>query len=593
MKISIHRKFFYTTVQQKASSLLLFFMLLLLCSGCIKSAQVNRKEKASTNDLSEKEKLKFDYTFHNAGKEKILGNYELAVQLYLQCIKINPKEAAPYYETAGIYDFAGKNELALEYSSKAYKLDPSNAWYALHYAEMLKKNNQIDKSILVYERLIKSNPNKLEYYYDLANSYLATNNLTEALKLYTEVEEKFGQNEELILQKQRLYINLGKVDKAMDETKKLIALVPEETKYLGMLAELLLSQNKEREAMEVFDKIVEKDPNNSFVFLSLSDYYNKKGENEKAFLNMKKAFSSSSLDIDTKVKILLSYYVLTDKNPSLKKEAFELSEILITAHPDEAKAYSIYGDFLYRDKNLEGARTNFRKALNYDKDKFAIWNQILIIDIELNDFASLEKESAEALELFPMQAVLYLYNGVANQQLGNTNKAIEILETGTSLVLDNRELSSQFYSNLGDLYNKAKLFNKSDEAYDKALLIDPSNVFVLNNYSYYLSLRGQHLSKAEKMSKKSNDIAPGNPNFIDTYAWILYKLGKFEDAKLWMDKAFSNNGTSSSVVLEHYGDILYQLKEETKAIEFWKKALENGKGSDLLEKKIADKQLYE
>ena len=54
-----------------------------------------------------------------------------------------------------------------------------------------------------------------------------------------------------------------------------------------------------------------------------------------------------------------------------------------------------------------------------------------------------------------------------------------------------------------------------------------------------------------------------------------------------------NGGDTRSVILEHYGDILFKLGEKEKAIEYWNKAKKKGGGSDLLDKKIVDKNLYE
>ena len=85
--------------------------------------------------------------------------------------------------------------------------------------------------------------------------------------------------------------------------------------------------------------------------------------------------------------------------------------IIIEVHPDEAKSFSIYGDFLYRDIILDKARIQYRKAILLDKEKYALWNQLLIIESELSDFVSLQKESKETMELFPNQALPYFLNG--------------------------------------------------------------------------------------------------------------------------------------------------------------------------------------
>ena len=91
------------------------------------------------------------------------------------------------------------------------------------------------------------------------------------------------------------------------------------------------------------------------------------------------------------------------------------------------------------------------------------------------------------------------------------------------------------------------------------LEINPKDTYVLNNYSYYLSLRNMDLDKAEAMSRKANELDPNNGNSQDTYAWILYASKKYTEAKEWIEKAILNGGEKNAVILEHYGDILFKL----------------------------------
>ena len=58
------------------------------------------------------------------------------------------------------------------------------------------------------------------------------------------------------------------------------------------------------------------------------------------------------------------------------------------------------------------------------------------------------------------------------------------------------------YSVLGNSYNEIKEYENSDKSYEKSLEYLPENVMVLNNYKYYLSLRGEKLEKSKKNVKK-------------------------------------------------------------------------------------------
>jgi tetratricopeptide (TPR) repeat protein len=346
-------------------------------------------------------------------------------------------------------------------------------------------------------------------------------------------------------------------------------------------------------ALQAYNDLLAVDPTNAYVHLSLADYYRNQKQNDKAFQEIKIAFRSKELDIETKVKILLSYYSITETYSDLKGDADELCKIIVEVHPNEAKAFSIYGDFLFRDKKYEEARTQFRKAISLDKEKFAWWNQLLLIESELNDYTAMEKESKEAIDLFPNQAIPYFFNGVSNIKLKNAQVAIDALTAGKEFVYDNKAFLSQFYASIGDAQNQLQKHDESDVAYDKALEIDPSNVSVLNNYSYYLSIRNKNLEKAETMSKKCNDIEPNNNSYQDTYGWILYQMKKYDDAKVWIGKALENGGKNNGTFLEHYGDILYQLGDKEKALSYWIEAKKFGGHTDLIDKKITDKKLYE
>ena len=97
--------------------------------------------------------------------------------------------------------------------------------------------------------------------------------------------------------------------------------------------------------------------------------------------------------------------------------------------------------------------------------------------------------------------------------------------------VDVNELMSKMPAML-DAQNQLKKHEESDAAYDKSLEYNPTNVFVLNNYAYFLSLRNTNLEKAETMSKKANSLEPNSSTFQDTYGWILYQMKKYDDAKV-------------------------------------------------------------
>jgi tetratricopeptide (TPR) repeat protein len=554
------------------------------------SAKEDNKSSSTQSDkqLTNKQQTEFEYAFFNANREKILGNYALAESNFLQALKVDQNSAATI-----IYSFQNKKDQAFVFSKRAAMLDPKNIWYQLLYTEALKENKKYAEAASVYQKLITDYPDRIDFYYELANAYLILNKPNDALKIYDKIETRIGITEDATMQKLKIYKSTKNVDKSIEEAKKIIKAFPKEAKYYGMLGEIYIDNGMNDKAMEAYNDLLKIDPTNAYVHLSLADYYRNNKQNEKAFDEIEIAFKSKELDIDTKVKILLSYYSITETYTELKADADELCKIIVAVHPEEAKAFAIYGDFLIRDKKYEEARIQYRKAIELDKEKFAVWNQLLAIEAALRDFSALEKESKEAIELFPNQASAYYYNGIANTQLKNPKKAVDVLTEGKEFVYGDKLMQADFYASIGDAQNQLKNNPASDSAYDKALELNPANDNVLNNYAYYLSLRNVNLEKAETMSKKSNELEPNNSSYEDTYGWILYQMKKYEDAKIWIGKALEHGGKNNGTLLEHYGDVLYQLGDTEKALLYWIDAKKSPGASEQISKKIMDKKVYE
>ena len=91
-------------------------------------------------------------------------------------------------------------------------------------------------------------------------------------------------------------------------------------------------------------------------------------------------------------------------------------------------------------------------------------------------------------------------NGTANLIQNNHEEAVESLESSKRLSSNNAELLSQINAQLGDAYNGLGNHIKSDQAYEEALEHNADFDHVLNNYSYFLSLRKEKLERARKES---------------------------------------------------------------------------------------------
>jgi tetratricopeptide (TPR) repeat protein len=253
----------------------------------------------------------------------------------------------------------------------------------------------------------------------------------------------------------------------------------------------------------------------------------------------------------------------------------------------------VISDFHSLKSNYILAREYLLTSLELQKDRFQVWNQLIIIDSELLDWQAMVDHSELALELFPSNPALYYYLGIGYFQLGELEEAMEILEMGRMMIFKSESGLVDFYVLLGDTYNGLENYKKSDENYELALEANPDNAYVLNNYAYYLSLRKDKLELASEMAKKAVELEPDQYNYQDTYGWVLFRMEKFEEAANWLKLAVDNGGYINGEIIEHYGDALYNDGDVENALIQWKRAKEVGDTSDLIDEKIRMKTYIE
>lgn len=556
------------------------------------AAQKKKRKSKNNTELTEKERYSESDLFSKGLIEKQLGNNVVALELFSQALAIDPNDPAAHYEVSRVLLAMGRNDEALDAAKKATELKPDNRWYKSHFAKASRINENYDDYVKAFAELAEQYPYDLNFVYELAFAYQFTGDYRNSIIAYDKIEDLVGINERITNQKTEFYTKLGEPENGIKEYKKLIASNPDDPRYYAMMAEYCSKNGFDEKAISAYEKIVEINPDDPYVHISLADYYSKKGEVEKSFDELKKGLSNPFLDLKTKINVLVSYYQdkLTDDQ---KKHALELSEILVDVHKDDPIANSFYASMLYENGEYEKARPLFIDIVNSGKGNYGAWEQLLFCDLYLEDYEKLAKDSEECIDYFPNYPLPYFFAGVGNFQLRDFVKAKAFLESGKEFVVNNNALLEQYYSTLGDTYNELENFEASYESYDKVLKLNPENSVVLNNYAYYLSLRNTNLDKAKTMAAKSVESDPYNSSNLDTYAWVLYKLQDYKEALEWIKKAYNNGGSSSGAILEHYGDILYKLGKESEAFEFWEKAKDTTEYSDFLEKKLVDKKLYE
>jgi len=574
-------------------SIVVLFVVVVSCSGSKNITEqqlVNAAVESSKTELPEQKRMEFDYLFSEALKQKMFGNPQNAIQILSSCLEIDPNSSAAMYELASIHaankDFTSAT-LLLE---KAISINSGNVWYKQMLAQIYQQTKRFDDAARVYDDLLKNDPENQQFLYTKAVMLSSAKKYDEAIKTFKTLEQETGINEQISVEIQELYLLNGQVEKAFQEIEKLINSNPSETRYYGLLADLYQNQGDSVNALKNYNKILEIDPESGFVHFSLSSYYLENNQFEKSFEETKKGFSSKNVELQTKVQLYMMLASNREQSKLTDEKELELIQILIDNHPGGFLVYTIQADNFLRNNKLAEAREAMLKALDLENNDYMIWERLLFIDNDLQDWQVLYEHSTNAIELFPNQPNVYLLKSVACIQLEKYDETITVIDEGLDFVVDNPALKGQMLMLKGEALYKQNNIDEAFELFDKSVELSPENYVGLNNYAYYLSLVGRELDKAERMSGKVVERFPDNSTYLDTYAWVLFKKGNYTLAKFYMEAAIKYGGEDNAVMLEHYGDILFMLNKLEEAKQYWKKAKENGGKSEVLLQKIKEQK---
>lgn len=527
--------------------------------------------------------------FHEGIRLKQRGNFKEAIAAFEACREMKPNDDAVHYALSELYLQTQQLSKSMEAIQSAARIDPNNQWYKEELAYMYYQKENFAEAAKQFEKLVQKEPRNVDWLFSYAESLMRSNDSQGAIKVLDKLEEQVGVNPQLSIEKFRLYGRIKQEDKAVEEINKALKVFPQDPELLANLVDFYFAKKQDQKAYDYLIKLTEADPDNGNAQLVMARYYDQKGDRKASYGALKKAFASDEIPLDKKMQILISMY---DSQFKLDPEMFELSDILLTKYPEDAKVYAIRGDFYMKSEQPEEALIAFQKALEFDQSRYAIWDQVLIMEYQNQDFEKLYADSKRCLELFPSLVNVYLFHGIAANQTKRHNEAIEALSIAEDLVVNDNGMKAEILSQKGQAYFGLKEYAEGKKNYEEALKLMPNQLFILNNYAYYLALAKTDLDKAESMIQKVLVAAPTDSRYLDTYGWILFQKGKYADAKASFEAALKQKQTDK-LIYEHLGDASFKLGKVNEAVEYWKKAKEMGATNKALDKKIEKKEYYE
>lgn len=571
----------------------LFIILVFSLSSCTTAKKIVVKSPTVAR-ISDSAQRQFDYYFYEGLKQKDNQQYDQAIETFRMCLAIDSLDAGAQSETGLLYAAAGMNDKALDCLEKAVKIDPSNWWYNVQLISMYSDLKNWKRAIELTLNLQKKYPEKDDVYSMLATFYKETKEYDKAIAAYDKLESMNTITETVSFEKFQLYILSNKAQKGVAEIDKLINKYPTESRYKVLRGDIFMQQKMPAKAFEIYQNVLKEDPQNAYVYVSLSEYYKSVNKPDKALESIVSALKCEQLDVDTKVTVLGQYVEKLVQDSTKLGETESLFKLLVDRYPLEEKVHGYYAVFLQYQKRNAEAISELETMININPKNDQSWIRLIQMYSLSKDFNQILTLTNRAIDNLPKLPVWYFYRGIAQFQLADYKNALVSYQKGLPLITtEQAALKSDFYAQIADIYYKLEQKDSAFVNYERSLAVNPQNNMVMNNYAYYLSLEKTQLKKAERMSAKTVELEPKNSTYLDTYAWILYQEANYSLAKFYIERAVDNltKEEEPGIILEHYGDILWMSgsENESKAIETWTKSYDAGNKTEELKQKITNK----
>ena len=451
------------------------FALILFCSMAINAVCFAQKSRMSEADI----KLETKYLEGYAAQ--MSGDSEKAEGIYKAILDVDSKNDATMYQLARLYCLSKRNDKALDLIKTAIALNAQNPWYKVLLADIYQKYGKNREAADIYGQLVKLTPDNYDNYMQWAYLLGLAGDAKEAIKAFDALEKRTGVQESIARQKHSLYLVLDDSKKAAKELQKLIDSDPSDVSHYQLLAEYYQRIGDTEKAKEVFQKILVIAPNDVQATLALAQ--SKKVDNQDvAYINsLVPIFQNKTLALDKKIMELIPYVnkVAEKRDKTLADALLGVIRTLDEAHPNEAKIYAIQADVLYQTGQLSEAAALYKKTLSLNKKVYAVWEQLMYIQLETKDFDGLLKTSDEAMDLFPNQGNAFYMNGLALNTKAKYDDALNNLQQALLMAGKNQRLRIDTQHEIAKSYYLQKKYTEANTWNQKALIGGENASYIL------------------------------------------------------------------------------------------------------------------
>jgi tetratricopeptide (TPR) repeat protein len=511
----------------------------------------------------------------SAGSDQMM---KLAIGEYTRIVALEPDNLEDHLLLGQLYSFSHDSVHAEEQFKAAQKLDPDSEEVALNLARMYGEQGDLQRGIQVLTALPDDDQTaKTEYVLGAS---------------YDQVKE---------------------TKKAIAAYRRSLELEPDNLDVERALADALLKDGQDKEALAAYQDVAEGDPSDAQAYLHMAEIERRSGQYEEALAHLKKAQPLASDSLEVSYNEGLTYDALGRYEEAEKNFAKLVADSEHTTGQYSAAEKNNRALFLdrlanvYREESkVDLAAATYVKLADLGGD-FADRGYGNAIDVyrDGHEYEKATQVARDALDKYPKNRAIKLMYATQLADGGKFDEGVALAKSTLSNTPDDRDVylslaqmdtHGKKWKEAGEALDKAeqlspksddklyvyflrgaleerqKHFDGAEEAFRKALAIDPNNSNALNYYGYMLADHEQRLNDALAMIQKAVKLDPQNYAYLDSLGWAYYKLGNYALAEGNLLKASQRNATDPTVH-DHLGDLYEKTGRLKLAASQWEEAL--------------------
>jgi tetratricopeptide (TPR) repeat protein len=478
--------------------------------------------------------------------------WDKAIDVLSYVVQREPDALEAVYLLAQAYDGAGKRAQAIEGLEQVLEIEPGFFKALLELADLYVRDHRWDEAAEAYARAAAEYPGNLDLALRQAGALANGGRAAEARAELEKAARVRPDEPRVLLMRVDVERALHNYDEAERVARRLTELQP--TSWFGpqALARVYSDRRQYREVVSTLEPVVARmgtGPDASpramvSLRLALGTAYQELREFDKAIA----AFEAARRDggDEATLDVYLSQAYAAAGQPA---RAAEIAAAARARHPDDLRLLNLEATARLQAGERDRAVGLYQGALaagDNDPDVYVAFGGLLL---EARDYAKAEEVLSRAGQRFP------------------------------------DEIAIPFQ--LGAVLEEQHRYDEAEQAFRRALSIDPLHAPTLNYLGYMLADRGQRLDEAVGLLKQAVDQDPYNGSYLDSLGWAYFKQGSLDRARDLLVRA-GTQMPANSVVQDHVGDVLFALRDVTGAVAAWERALA-GDGRQIVRREIEQK----